>query len=325
MNKAVRLFASAALALGALWNGHASAQDFPSKSIQIVVPFPPGGVADLVVRTVAQKLGQDIKQPVLVVNKPGASGIIGAEYVARAPADGYTLLLANLPIMSINELQYTSLPYSAARDFAPVILLADQPYIIATSHSVPAKTMKEFIAYARDKPDALTFGSASSSTFLAGELFKQRADIRMAHIPYKGSAPAINDLLGGHISLILDPVITLLPHVQAGKLRALAVTSSTRIDSAPDIPSYKEVGLADLDITSWQGIVAPAGTPAPVIGTLNEAFNKALQSPEVATRLKEQGVSTKGGSAEAFADFVKSESTRWATLARQVNFLPGKL
>ncbi|MCY1509701.1 hypothetical protein D9M68_440540 [compost metagenome] len=325
MKKAVRLFASAALALGVLWNGQACAQEFPNKNIQIVVPFPPGGVADLVVRTVAQKLGQDIKQPVLVVNKPGASGIIGAEYVARAPADGYTLLLANLPIMSINELQYASLPYSAARDFAPVILLADQPYIIATSHSVPAKTMKEFIAYAHEKPDALTFGSASSSTFLAGELFKQRAGIRMAHIPYKGSAPAINDLLGGHISLILDPVITLLPHVQAGKLRALAVTSPTRIDSAPDIPSYKEVGLADLDITSWQGIVAPAGTPAPIIRKLNEEFNKALQSPEVATRLKEQGVSTKGGSAEAFASFVAGESKRWATLAKQVNFLPGKL
>ncbi|MBO1012014.1 tripartite tricarboxylate transporter substrate binding protein [Achromobacter sp. SD115] len=323
MKNAIRILACATLALGAVWN--ASAQDFPNKSIQIVVPFPPGGVADLVVRTVAQKLGQDVKQPVLVVNKPGASGIIGAEFVARAPADGYTLLLANLPIMSINELQYSSLPYSAARDFAPVILLADQPYIIATGNAVPAKTMKEFIAYAKSKPDTLTFGSASSSTFLAGELFKQRAGIRMAHIPYKGSAPAINDLLGGHISLILDPVITLLPHVQAGKLRALAVTSSERIDSAPDIPSYKEVGLADMDITSWQGIVAPAGTPEAVVKKLNQDFNRALQSPEVASRLKEQGVSTKGGSAQAFTDFVAAENKRWATLAKQVNFLPGSL
>ncbi len=323
MKNAIRILACATLALGAICN--ASAQEFPNKSIQIVVPFPPGGVADLVVRTVAQKLGQDVKQPVLVVNKPGASGIIGAEFVARAPADGYTLLLANLPIMSINELQYSSLPYSATRDFAPVILLADQPYIIATGNAVPAKTMKEFIAYAKGKPDTLTFGSASSSTFLAGELFKQRTGIRMAHIPYKGSAPAINDLLGGHISLILDPVITLLPHVQAGKLRALAVTSSERIDSAPDIPSYKEVGLVDMDITSWQGIVAPAGTPEAVVKKLNEDFNRALQSPEVASRLKEQGVSTKGGSAQAFTDFVAAENKRWATLAKQVNFLPGSM
>lgn len=323
MNNLVRILACAALALGAA--GTAIAQEFPNKNIQIIVPFPPGGVADLVVRTVAQKLGQDVKQPVLVLNKPGASGIIGAEFVARAPADGYTLLLANLPIMSINELQYSSLPYSAARDFAPVVLLADQPYIIATGNSVPATTMKDFIAYAKSKPDALTFGSASSSTFLAGELFKQRAGIRMAHIPYKGSAPAINDLLGGHISLILDPVITLLPHVKAGKLRALAVTSPTRIGSAPDIPSYQEVGLADLDITSWQGIVAPAGTPQPIIDKLNAAFNQALQSPEVAARLQEQGVSPKGGSAKQFADFVAGESSRWATLAKQVNFLPGKL
>ncbi|MEO8247819.1 MAG: tripartite tricarboxylate transporter substrate binding protein [Burkholderiales bacterium] len=302
----------------------ASAQDFPSKPIHVVVPFPAGGVADLVVRTVAQKLAENVKQAVVVDNKPGASGIIGTEFVAKAPADGYTLLLANLPVMSINELQYSDLAYSAARDFTPVVLLTDQPYIIAASNALPVTKMDEFIALAKQKPDELTFGSASSSTYLAGELFKLRASIQMTHVPYKGSAPAINDLLGGHINLLLDPVITLLPHVKAGKVRALAVTSESRIESAPDIPSYREVGLKDMNITSWQGIVAPAATPPAIVGKLNEEFNRALKSPEVAARLKQQGVAVLGGTAKQFADFVGEENARWAALAKQANFLPTK-
>lgn len=322
MSKLIRGIACAALTLCVSLGAHA--QDFPNKPIRVVVPFPPGGVADLVVRTVAQKVSEAVKQPVLVDNKPGASGIIGADYVAKSPADGYTLLLANLPVMSINGLQYSDLPYSAARDFAPVVMLADQPYIIGISNSVPAANMKEFIALAKSKPDILTFGSASSSTFLAGELFKLRADIRMTHVPYKGSAPAINDLLGGHINLMLDPVITLLPHVKAGKVRALAVTSPTRIESAPEIPSYKELGLVDMDITSWQGIVAPIGIPKPILDKLNAEFNRALKSPEVVAHLKEQGVKALGGSPKQFADFVDAENKRWAALAKQVGFLPTK-
>lgn len=322
MSKLIRGIACAALTMGASLG--ANAQDFPNKVIRIVVPFPPGGVADLVVRTVAQKVSESVKQPIVVDNKAGASGIIGADFVAKAPADGYTLLLANLPVMSINGLQYSDLPYSAVRDFAPVVMLADQPYIIGISNSVPAASMKEFIALAKRKPNEFTFGSASSSTFLAGELFKLRADIRMTHVPYKGSAPAINDLLGGHINLMLDPVITLLPHVKAGKVRALAVTSPVRIESAPEIPSYKELGLVDMDITSWQGIVAPAGTPKPILDKLNAEFNSALKSPDVVARLKEQGVKALGGSPKQFADFVDAENKRWASLAKQVHFLPTK-
>ncbi|GAB2462059.1 tripartite tricarboxylate transporter substrate binding protein [Comamonas humi] len=300
----------------------ASAQAYPSKAVHLVVPFPPGGVADLVARTVGQKVSEGLKQPVIIDNRPGASAIIGTDYVARAPADGYTLLLANLPVLSINALQYTELPYSAGKDFAPVIMLADQPYIIALSPTVPARNMQEFIALARKKQDAFSFGSASSSTFLAGELFKQRANVKLTHVPYKGSAPAINDLLGGHISLILDPVITLLPHVKAGKLTALAVTSSKRIDIAPDIPSYAEVGLKDMDITSWQGVMAPAKTPQAVIDRLNAEFDHALKSPEVIARLKEQGVTPVGGSAASFEKFIQEENKRWSALAKQVDFKP---
>ena len=317
---------AAGLAFSALAGSMAAcAQGYPSKPIHIVVPFPPGGVADLVVRIVGQKIGEDFKQSVIVDNKPGASAMIGAEYVARAPADGYTLLLANLPVMSINKLEYDKLPYSPSKDFAPVVMLADQPYIIAISHAVPAKNMQEFIALAKKDPTAFTFGSASSSTFLAGELFKQRAQIQMTHVPYKGSAPAINDLLGGHISLLLDPVITLNPPVKQGMLTALAVTSSKRIAIAPNIPSYTEAGLKDMDITSWQGIVAPAKTPAAIIDALNQAFNRALKSPDVIARLKDQGVTPVGGTPEYFDDFVKKEDTRWSTLAKQVGFKPGPM
>ncbi|AZG10948.1 tripartite tricarboxylate transporter substrate binding protein [Pigmentiphaga sp. H8] len=314
--------AAAVLALSCAAGAHAAS--FPSKMIHLVVPFPPGGVADLVTRTVGQKVAQDIGQPVVVDNKPGASGIIGAEHVARAAPDGYTLLVANLPVLSINELQYSDLPYSASRDFTPVVMLADQPYIIAAKPGLPVADLAAFTRLAKQKPGALTFGSASSSTYLAGELFNARAGTRMTHVPYKGSAPAINDLLGGHIDLLLDPVITLLPHARAGKIQALAVTSPTRIDIAPEIPTYKEAGLEGLDITSWQGIVAPAATPREVVETLNAAFNRALKSPEVAARLKEQGVSVKGGSAAQFAAFVEGENQRWAKLAREVGFQPTK-
>lgn len=300
----------------------ASAQAYPTKPVHIVVPFPPGGVADLVARIAGQKLSEGLKQPVVIDNRPGASAIIGTEFVARAPADGYTLLLANLPVMSINALQYADLPYSPSKDFAPVIMLADQPYIIAASPTLAATKMQDFIAFAQKNPETLSFGSASSSTFLAGELFKQRARIHMTHVPYKGSAPAINDLLGGHIGVILDPVITLLPHVKAGKLTALAVTSSKRIDIAPEIPSYSEVGLKDMDITSWQGIVAPAKTPKAIIDKLNAEFDRALKSPDVIARLKEQGVTPVGGSAESFDKFIQAENKRWSALAKQVNFKP---
>lgn len=318
LRKAVCGLALACLALSA------QAQDFPTKPIRLVVPFPAGGVADLVARTVAQKVSENINQPVVIENKAGASAIIGSELVAKAAPDGYTLLLANLPVMSINSIQYSNLPYNAA-SFVPVIMLADQPYIIAVNPTVPAKTLTEFIALAKQQPDKFTFGSASSSTFLAGELFKTRAGIKMTHVPYKGSAPAINDLLGGHITVLLDPVITLLPHARTGKLRPLAVTSSKRSEVAPEIPSYREFGLADMDITSWQGIVAPPGTPASVVEYLNAEFNRAVKAPDVVGKLKAQGVTPVGGTAGDFAKFVAAENVRWSAIAKQTNFQQEKL
>ncbi|MFC3336942.1 Bug family tripartite tricarboxylate transporter substrate binding protein [Paracandidimonas soli] len=267
-------------------------------------------------------MGQNIGQPLVIENKAGASAAIGTEYVARSPADGYTLLLANLPVMAINELQFPKLPYNAKKDLEPVVMLADQPYIIAVHPSTGVKTLGEFIDLAKKSPDKFTFGSASSSTYLAGELFKIRAGIQMTHVPYKGSAPAINDLLGGHITLLQDPVITLLPHVKADKVVALAVTAPKRVDIAPEIPSYTEAGLVDMNITSWQGIVAPAGTPKEIVEKLNAEFNKALQDSSVIEQLQKQGVTPVGGSAQQFADFVQQERERWSDIARQANFKP---
>lgn len=298
---------------------------YPDKPIRLVVPFPPGGVADMIARAVGQQVGADLGQAVIIENRPGASAIIGTDYVLKSPADGYTLLLANLPVMAINELQFEKLPYHAAKDLQPVVLLADQPYIIAMNPSSGAHTLQEFIAQAKQNPKKFTFGSASSSTFLAGELFKSRAGIQMTHIPYKGSTPAINDLLGGHIGVLLDTVSSLNPHVQAGKLNALAVTAPKRVAIAPNIPSYTEAGLADMDITSWQGIAVRAGTPAAIVEKLNTEFNKALKQPTVIKQLQRQGVTPVGGSAQDFSVFAQKERTRWSEIARQVGFKPGAM
>lgn len=298
----------------------AAAQGFPSKPIRIVVPFPAGGVADIMARTVGARLSEQVGQPVVVENRAGASAIIGTEFVAKATPDGYTLLLANLPVMAINPIAYTNLPYDPVRDFAPISMIADQPYIIAINPAIPAKDLKEFIALAAQKPGQFTHGSASSSTHLATELFKRTAGIQMLHIPYKGSAPAINDLLGGQITMLIDPVITLGPHVTSGKLRALAVTDSKRSPAVPDVPSYTEFGLKDLDMTSWQGLVAPAGTPREVITRLNTEVIKALQDPGVREKMRTQGVTPVGSSPEAFAAIVQSEVNRWSKVAEEVKF-----
>lgn len=293
---------------------------YPAKQVRIVVPFPAGGVADIVARSIGARLADQIKQPVLVENRAGASAIIGTEYVAKSVPDGYTLLLANLPVMSINSIAYTKLPYDPLKDFAPISMVTDQPYIIAINPSIPAKDLKEFIALAKQKPGEFTHGSASSSTHLATELFKINTGIKMLHIPYKGSAPAITDLVGGQITMLIDPVITLGPFSKSGKLKALAVTDSKRSPAVPDVPSYTEFGLKDLNMTSWQGLVAPTGTPKPILEKLHAEIVKVLATPEVIEQMKAQGVTPVGSSPEAFTAFVKQEFTRWSKVAADVKF-----
>ena len=312
----VRSILTAAFAL--LFATPSFAQPYPTRAIRIVVPFPAGGVADIMARIVGQKIGEGFGQRVIVDNRAGASAIIGSELVARATPDGYTLLLANLPVMAINSLTFSKLPYDPLRDFAPVTMLSDQPYIIAIHPGVAAKDLPEFIRLARQKPGQFTFGSASSSTMLCGELFKLVTGIDMLHIPYKGSAPAINDLLGGQITLLIDPVITLAPHAASGRIRALAVTASKRSNAAPQVPSYTELGLKDLDMTSWQGIVAPTGTPSAVIERLHTEIARALKSPDTIERLTAQGVTPLGYPSREFRAFVKKEFDRWSDVARKI-------
>jgi tripartite-type tricarboxylate transporter receptor subunit TctC len=311
-------------ALMAPWMG-ARAQGFPSKPVRLVVPFPAGGVGDLMARSVSVKLSDALGQPVVVDNRAGASAIIGSDHVAKAEPDGHTLLVASLPVLSINQLQFTSLPYAAEKDFEPVVLLANQPYLIAIHPSVPANTLQEFIALAKKEPGKYSFGSSSSSIYLATELLSSRAGIKMNHVPYKGSAPALNDVLGGHIQVLLETFSTIWPQARTGKLKALAVTAPARSDLAPEVPSYTEAGLKDMNITSWQAVMAPAGTPKAVVQILNSALNKALAAPEVIERMRQSGAVSMGGTAQTAGDFILRETALWKSIAKQVNLVPGPM
>jgi tripartite-type tricarboxylate transporter receptor subunit TctC len=272
-------------------------------------------------RSVSAKASEALGQSVIVENRAGASAIIGSEYVARSEPDGRTLLVASLPVLSINQLQFTNLPYSPEKDFRPVVLLANQPYLIAVHPSVPANTLQELIALAKKEPGKFSFGGSSSSIYLATELFCARAGIKMTHVPYKGSAPALNDVLGGHIQVLLETFSTIWPSARAGKLKALAITAPRRSELAPNVPSYVEAGLKDMNITSWQAVMAPANTPAQVVDTLNAAFNKALAAPEVIERMKQSGAAPMGGSAQAAQEFIGRETQLWRGIAKQVNLV----
>jgi tripartite-type tricarboxylate transporter receptor subunit TctC len=311
---------AALLAAGGAW-----AQAFPGKPVKLIVPFPAGGPGDLMARSISNKMAEALGQPVIVDNKVGASAIIGSEFVARSDADGYTLLVASLPVLSINQLQFRNLPYNPEKDFTPVALLANQPYLVALHPSVPATTLSEFIALAKKDPGKYSFGSSSSSIYLATELLQARAGVRMNHVPYKGSAPALNDVLGGHIQLLLETFSTISPHLKSGKLKAIAITAPARSELAPSVPSYREAGLKDMNITSWQAVMAPAGTPRAVIDVLNAAINKALQSPEVVERIKQAGAVPVGGTPDSAESFIRKETELWRSIARQVNMQPGSM
>jgi tripartite-type tricarboxylate transporter receptor subunit TctC len=301
------------------------AQGLGGKPLRLVVPFPPGGVGDLMARSVSAKAAEALNQTVVVENRAGASAIIGSEYVARAEPDGRTLLVASLPVLSINQLQFTNLPYSPEKDFRPVVLLANQPYLISVHPSVPVNTLQELIALAKKEPGKLSFGGSSSSIYLATELFCARAGIKMTHVPYKGSAPALNDVLGGHIQVLLETFSTIWPSARAGKLKALAITAPARSDLAPNVPSYVEAGLKEMNITSWQAVMAPANTPAQTIETLNAAFNKALAAADVIERMKQSGAAPMGASAQSAREFIAHETELWRSIAKQVNLVPQPL
>jgi tripartite-type tricarboxylate transporter receptor subunit TctC len=294
------------------------AQVYPSKPIRLVVPFPAGGTTDILARAVAQRLTDDWGQPVVVDNRPGAGGNIGTELVAKAAPDGYTLEMGTVGTHAINASIYSKLPYDPVRDFAPVILVAGVPNVLVVNPAVPATSVQELIAYAKANPGKLNFASPGNGTsgHLCGELFKAMAGVQMTHVPYKGSAPALQDLIGGQVQLMFDNLPSALPQIKAGKLRALAVTSTARAPALPDAPTVAEAGVPGYAAASWFGIFAPAGTPPTVIAKLNIAIGTWLASPDAKEKMLALGADPGSGSPEDFARHVVAESAKWAMVVR---------
>jgi len=292
---------------------------YPAKPIRFVVPFPPGGPLDIMARGIAQKLQDAWGQPVVVDNRPGAGGGIGADLVAKSPGDGYTLLMGAVSTHAINPSLYAKIPYDPQKDFVPVALVAQVPNILVVNPGLPVQSVKELVAYARAKPGALSFGSGStgSTGHLAGELFKAQAGVDMVHIPYKGGAPAMQDLLAGQTQLMFDNLANALPQVKAGKLRALAVTTAQRAPAVPELPTIAESGLPGFDLTTWFGVFVPAGTSPEAVAKLNAEIVKALASRELADRLAAMGtVPPERNTPERFATFVRSEADKYARVVK---------
>jgi len=291
---------------------------WPVKPIRFVVPYPPGGPLDIVARVLGQKLAERWGQPVIVDNRSGAGGNIGADLIAKAPPDGYSIVMGAVATHAINPHLYSKMPYDALRDFAPVVLVTQVPNILVVNPQVPAKSVKELISLARAKPGALNFGSGStgSAGHLAGELFKTMAGVDMAHIPYKGAVPAVADLLAGQIQLMFDNLASALPNVKAGRLRALAVTTVKRSPQVPELPTVAESGLPGFDLSTWFGVFAPAGTPVAVVAKLNAELGAILAAADVKERLALLGAEPAGGSPEAFAAFVRTEYAKYAKVVK---------
>ena len=293
------------------------ASAYPSKPIRIVVPFAAGGPSDVMARALAQKMTQEWGQPVLVDNRTGAAGIIGADAVAKSAPDGYTLLQAQVGD-TISVSLYSKLPYSFEKDFAPITLAGLTPFILVTHPSVAAKDLRELIALAKAKPGSLSFGSSGAGTasHLAGELFKSMAELDIVHVPYKGQATATTDLLGGQIPMMFNNPITSLAHIKTGRLRPLAVSTGKRFSQLPEVPTVAESGLSGFDVGFWLGALAPAGTPRPIIEKINAAMVKALRDREVMERLAGLGVEIIGNSPDEFARVIRSDIIKWAKVVK---------
>jgi tripartite-type tricarboxylate transporter receptor subunit TctC len=297
----------------------AAAQDYPNKAIRIVVPYSPGGGTDTVARLMAQRLSVAFGQPVLVENKPGASANIGAEFVARSPADGYTVLVT-APNFTTSEVLYDKLTWRFD-DFTPVIHLVRYANVLVAAPGSQLSTVEQMIAHARASPESLSYGSAGtgSNSHLAMELLKQRVSVKIDHIPYKGSGPLKTDLLGGHIPLGVDGLGGMVDLIKAGKVKALAVLAPKRTALAPDVPSLGDLGITDVDGNGWYGALVPAGTPAAVVSRLHAAFAAALQAPEMRERFTAMGVEPVGGSSEEFRAYLLGERKKWAGVIRTAN------
>ena len=295
----------------------ASAQSYPSKPVRIIVPFPAGGIADLYARIIGQRVADGWAQPVLVENRTGAGGNIGADAVAKSVPDGYTLVMGSFGTHAVNVSLFSAMPYDPLRDFAPIALVLEAEGLLVVHPSVPAKDVRELVAYARGNPGKLTFASAGMGTasHLAGELFKTMAKVEMTHVPYKGNVPAITDLLAGQTSLLFGTMPTVLPHAKAGKLRALATIGSKRSAAAPELPSVGET-LPGFEVNNWVGLLAPAGTGADIVRKWNVEVNRIMQGADIQQRLLVEGARYSPNTPEEFAAFIKSEIAKWAPVVK---------
>jgi len=294
------------------------AQPYPVKSIRVIVPYPAGGGTDIVARIVTARLSERLGQQAVIDNRGGAAGTIGADMAAKAPADGYTLLLTTNAPLTINPHLHRSLSYDPVRDFAPITLVASSPYVLVVHPRLPVASVRELIALARKRPGELNYASSGNgaATHLSGVLFANMARINIVHVPYKGSAPAVTDLIAGQVQMRFSSIPPALPHVRSGRLRALAVTSARRFSVLPDMPTVAESGLPGYEVDSWYGLLAPAGTPEAIVARLNTEIVGGLQLPEVKARLEADGSQAVGTSAQRFASIVSGDLKRWGPVVR---------
>lgn len=298
-------------------------QSYPTRPIRLVVPSSPGGGTDITARIMAPKLGEALGQQVVVENRPGAGTMIGGEVVARSAPDGYTLLMG-ISTLAINPAMYRKVPYDALKDFAPISQAVSLPNILVTHPSLPVKAVKELIAFAKTRPGQINFASAGVGTnpHLSMELFLSMAGVKMIHVPYKGSGQGVIDLIAGHVSVMTPSILTGLPHIKAGRLRGLGVTSARRAAGAPEIPTIAEAGVPGYEAVQWFGILAPAGTPRAIIERVNREAVRVLQTPDVRERLVADGADPVGSSPEEFGAFIRAETAKWAKVARDVGIQP---
>lgn len=302
----------------------ADAQNWPAKPIRIISPYPPAGANDLLARIIAPKLSEQLGQPVVVENRAGATGNIGAELVAKAPADGYTLLMGQAGNLTINISLMAKMPFDPVRDFSPVTMVASTPNVLVVHPSLPVRTVKDLIALAKAKPGQINYATSGigSPGHLAAELLNKSAGIRLVHIPYKGAAPALLDVVAGNAHLYFTSAVSAQPFIPSGRLRMVAVASAKRSPSLPEVPTVAEAGFPEFDVSSWWGVVAPASTPREVVMRLQVEIHRVIALPEIRTKLAEQGLDIATNTPEQFAAYIKSETAKWAKLIREVGVKP---
>lgn len=320
----LRVAAVVLAALGLLAPAAAMAQSWPVKPVRIIVPFPPGGGLDFFTRIAAPKLQEQLGQQFLVENRSGAGGMIGAEAGAKAPPDGYTVLFASSAEITINQHLYPKIAYDSSKDFAPVSYAAHAALLFSVHPSLPVKSLKELIALARARPGQLNYASAGTggSQHLAGELLKSAAKIDIVHVPYKGAAPAVIDMVGGHVSMGFTALPSSIQQARAGKLRPIAVTSTKRSAAAPDVPTFAELGYPSIDLVVWYGVLFPARTPADIVTRMSTEVTRAVQAPDVKAKLLQQGVESVGTTPEQFAKFMQSEIVRYGKIIKESGAKP---